>query len=130
MKRFFVASMLLFVCLCKSAFTHEITHTERGLNPFSPKVIVAYFNEKADTAKCTVSKEGGGVIGVKEVFLMNGLVTMDITIPYNHFIKMLPVVISCHPTALLSRFKNENLPSESVTCLQKKYGNDEVYTCR
>lgn len=130
MKKLGVASLAMLIYLCNVAFAHEITHTERGINPFSPKVIVTYFNEKADTAKCMVSKESGGVIGVKEVFLMNGLTTMDIKIPYNHFIEMLPVVISCHPTAHLSRFKNENLPSESVACLQKKYGSDEIYTCR
>ena len=111
-------------------FGHEITHTERGLNPFSPKVIVVYFNQKADTAKCTVSKETGGVIGVEEKFLMNGLATMEIKIPYNHFIEMAPAMISCQPTSLLSRFKNEKLNKEPVKCLQKKYGKDELYTCR
>ena len=56
------------VLISYSTFGHEITHTERGINPFSPKVIAVYFNEKADTAKCIASKESGGVIGVKEVF--------------------------------------------------------------
>jgi|TARA_B110000259_G_scaffold8796_1_gene9687 hypothetical protein len=122
--------ILLLSISSKQISAHQITNAEVGFNPFAPQIYITYYNEKADTAKCMAYKENGGLIGVTEVFVINTLAKMSVSIPYDQLIESRPTKISCVPTSYLSFYNSEKVTKNPYSVLCKKYYNDELITCK
>ena len=75
-------------------------------------------------------KENGGLIGVTEVFVINTLAKMSVSIPYDQLIESRPTKISCVPTSYLSFYNSEKVTKNPYSVLCKKYYNDELITCK
>ena len=122
--------ILLLSISSKQISAHQITNAEVGFNPFAPQIYITYYNEKADTAKCMAYKENGGLIGVTEVFVINTLAKMSVSIPYDQLIEKKNTKISCVPTSYLSFYNSEKVTKNPYSVLCKKYYNDELITCK
>jgi|TARA_B110000503_G_C7087199_1_gene387849 hypothetical protein len=130
------ALVLLVFTSLNFSFANEITSVVRS-NPLvllweeniSPTVDIIYYNEKADTAQCMIYSDNAP-IGSQEVFVINMLAKMEINIPLNIYIQMLPFTISCRATSYLSAYKNQTIPQEFVSCVNQTTDDGQFFECR